>query len=56
MFDALLQEPGHGPALSRAVIAPLAETQAEAREGTARRAAATRVEFFTMASMRAGPG
>jgi alpha-D-ribose 1-methylphosphonate 5-triphosphate synthase subunit PhnG len=35
-----------------AVIAPLAARQQAARETEARKAAATRVEFFTMATMR----
>jgi alpha-D-ribose 1-methylphosphonate 5-triphosphate synthase subunit PhnG len=50
--DAAMQDPGRAPALEQAVIAPLAERQAEARAAKARRAAATRVEFFTMATMR----
>ncbi|MDE2516112.1 MAG: phosphonate C-P lyase system protein PhnG [Rhodospirillales bacterium] len=52
VFDALLQEADHAAPLQAAVIAPLAAAQAAQRAATARRAAATRVEFFTMASMR----
>ena len=52
LLDALLQDPVRRPALEAAVIAPLAAAQAAAREAVARRAAATRVEFFTMTQMR----
>jgi alpha-D-ribose 1-methylphosphonate 5-triphosphate synthase subunit PhnG len=51
-IDAALQDPAARPALHAAVIAPLAERQAAARREVAARAAATRVEFFTMRSMR----
>ena len=50
--DAAMQDPVRAPALQAAVIAPLAARQAEARAAKARRAAATRVDFFTMATMR----
>jgi alpha-D-ribose 1-methylphosphonate 5-triphosphate synthase subunit PhnG len=47
-FDALLQAPlRHGELMAR-VVEPLARVQADTRAGTARKAAATRVEFFTM--------
>ena len=52
VLDAALQDPLRHEALHRAVVAPLAAAQAAARDQTARRAAATRVEFFTMATMR----
>jgi alpha-D-ribose 1-methylphosphonate 5-triphosphate synthase subunit PhnG len=52
MLDALLQDEARRPALQRAVIAPLAAAQAARREREARRAAATRVQFFTMTQMR----
>ena len=52
VLDAALQDPARHEALHRAVVAPLAATQVAARDETARRAAATRVEFFTMAAMR----
>ena len=51
-LDALLQDPGHGPALEARVVAPLAQAQAERRALLARRAAATQVQFFTLATMR----
>ncbi|MGH6917033.1 MAG: phosphonate C-P lyase system protein PhnG, partial [Geminicoccaceae bacterium] len=47
-FDALLQAPDRRAALLERVVAPLAAAQAEARAAQARKAAATRVEFFTM--------
>lgn len=52
VLDALLQDPERNAMLRREVIDPLAATQRERREGTARRAAATRVQFFTLATMR----
>ena len=47
-FDALLQAPSRRAALLERVVEPLAGAQAEARAAHARKAAATRVEFFTM--------
>lgn len=47
--DALLQDPRHRDRVMRTVIAPLAEAQAQRRDDRARRAAATRVDFFTLA-------
>jgi alpha-D-ribose 1-methylphosphonate 5-triphosphate synthase subunit PhnG len=52
VLDALLQDPARAGMLMRAVVDPLAATQRERREGTARRAAATKVQFFTLATMR----
>ncbi len=52
LVDALLLDAEARPAVERAVIAPLAETQAAKRTAEARRAAATRVQFFTMTQMR----
>jgi alpha-D-ribose 1-methylphosphonate 5-triphosphate synthase subunit PhnG len=52
LLDALLQDPARHDALQAKVIAPLARAQAERRAATARKAAATRVNFFTMATMR----
>jgi alpha-D-ribose 1-methylphosphonate 5-triphosphate synthase subunit PhnG len=52
MLDAALQDPARRPALLARVIAPLAAEQAERRARDARRAEATRVQFFTMATMR----
>ena len=52
LLDAALQDEARRAALLEAVIEPLAAAQAEAAARDARRAAATRVEFFTMATMR----
>ena len=52
VLDAALQDAGRRPALLAAVIEPLAAAQAARRAADAARAAATRVEFFTMATMR----
>jgi alpha-D-ribose 1-methylphosphonate 5-triphosphate synthase subunit PhnG len=52
VLDAALQNPASAPALLAAVIDPLAAEQAAAASAEARRAAATRVQFFTMATMR----
>ena len=50
-MDAGLQDPALRPKLQAAVTS-LAEAQAAARTQDARRAAATQVQFFTMATMR----
>ena len=50
-LDAALQGETHAAVQDR-VIAPLAAAQAERRAQQARRAAATQVQFFTMAAMR----
>jgi alpha-D-ribose 1-methylphosphonate 5-triphosphate synthase subunit PhnG len=52
LIDALLQEPARTTELQQHVIGPLETIQRERRETTARKAAATRVQFFTLASMR----
>jgi alpha-D-ribose 1-methylphosphonate 5-triphosphate synthase subunit PhnG len=52
LLDAMLLDDGARPELEQAVIAPLAAAQAARRETEARRAAATRVQFFTMTQMR----
>nr|WP_237181074.1 phosphonate C-P lyase system protein PhnG [Roseomonas haemaphysalidis] len=52
VLDAALQDPARRPALMAAVIEPLAAAEAEARAAQSRKAAATRVQFFTMATMR----
>jgi alpha-D-ribose 1-methylphosphonate 5-triphosphate synthase subunit PhnG len=52
VLDAALQDEAQRPALLSAVIEPLAAAQAEARAAESRKAAATRVQFFTMANMR----
>ena len=51
-LDAALQDPARHDAVQDAVIRPLATDQAAARERDARRAAATQVQFFTLATMR----
>jgi alpha-D-ribose 1-methylphosphonate 5-triphosphate synthase subunit PhnG len=51
-LDAALQDPAQSGVLQRLVIEPLAEREAERRAALAARAAATRVEFFTLATMR----
>jgi alpha-D-ribose 1-methylphosphonate 5-triphosphate synthase subunit PhnG len=52
LVDALMQDSVHHDALEEEIIAPLAEAQRERRDSIARKAAATTVEFFTMATMR----
>lgn len=52
VLDAALQDPARRPALLDAVIEPLAAAQAERAAHDAAKAAATRVQFFTMATMR----
>lgn len=51
-LDAALQDPARRPPLMAAVITPLADAQQQARAAIAAKAAATRVQFFTMATMR----
>lgn len=55
-LDALLQEPPHHQRIYEKIIAPLARNQAAQRELAARKAAATKVEFFTVAREAAGTG
>lgn len=51
-LDAALQDPESGPGLEDAVIRPLADTL-DAADGALRaQAEATRVDFFTLATMR----
>ena len=52
LLDALLQDPERHDGLQDAVISPLAAAQQRRRDVTARKAAATRVDFFAMATMR----
>jgi len=54
LCDALMQDPDHAAAVRDGVLAPLAGAAAEARARDAAKAAATRVEFFTMAPKRGG--
>ncbi len=52
VLDALLQDPTRAEALRQGVIARLAAGQAAARAEVARKAAATKVQFFAMRNMR----
>ena len=52
VFDALLQDPARGEALRAGVITKLAAAQAADRADIARKAAATKVQFFAMRNMR----
>lgn len=49
LFDALLQGPGLRPLLERLLLEPLETARARERDEQSRKAAATRVEFFTLA-------
>jgi alpha-D-ribose 1-methylphosphonate 5-triphosphate synthase subunit PhnG len=51
-LDAALQDPERQADLQRAVIGPLETLELERRAALASRAAATRVDFFTLATMR----
>lgn len=48
VLDAMLQSPETSATISAEIIEPLAQEQHEARDRRARKAAATKVEFFTM--------
>jgi len=48
VLDAMLQHPVHGAAIARDEIAPLGEHQRAAKELALRKAAATKVDFFTL--------
>jgi len=48
VIDALMQDPARRDDLEDRVLVPLAAAQAVARDRTARRTAATKVNFFTM--------
>ena len=50
--DAAMQDPALAPALQTAVLDPLDAEEADRRASIAARAAATRVDFFTLAAMR----
>ncbi|MDP1875789.1 phosphonate C-P lyase system protein PhnG [Phenylobacterium sp.] len=52
--DAMMQAPALRPAVEGAVVAKLARAQAARRDTAARKAAATKVDFFTMVRTR-GP-
>jgi alpha-D-ribose 1-methylphosphonate 5-triphosphate synthase subunit PhnG len=51
-LDAALQDPARKRELEAVVVQPLATAQASRRETLSRRAAATQVQFFTLATMR----
>jgi alpha-D-ribose 1-methylphosphonate 5-triphosphate synthase subunit PhnG len=51
-LDAALQDPERQAVLQRTVIGPLETLERERRAALASRAAATRVDFFTLATMR----
>ena len=51
-LDAALQDPLTAQAVMADLVEPLALVQAERRAQEARRAAATQVQFFTLATMR----
>jgi alpha-D-ribose 1-methylphosphonate 5-triphosphate synthase subunit PhnG len=52
LVDALMQDPARADALEARVIAPLEQEQADRQAGRAGKAAATRVQFFAMQTMR----
>lgn len=54
LFDALLQLPDRRQEIERKVIRPLRQKQDDATAAARARTAATRVEFFTMATGREG--
>ena len=52
LTDALLQDPARREALMLSVVEPLADAQQARAQATVRKAAATQVQFFTLATMR----
>ncbi|WP_239992207.1 phosphonate C-P lyase system protein PhnG [Rhodopila globiformis] len=52
LVDALMQDPARTEALEARVIAPLEQEQADRQAQRAGKAAATRVQFFAMQTMR----
>jgi len=48
VLDALLQQPDRHQAVMTALVAPLAALQADRKDLAARKAAATKVDFFTL--------
>jgi alpha-D-ribose 1-methylphosphonate 5-triphosphate synthase subunit PhnG len=48
VIDGLMQDPALRPELERAILAPLEAAHGAKAESAARRAAATKVEFFTL--------
>jgi alpha-D-ribose 1-methylphosphonate 5-triphosphate synthase subunit PhnG len=55
LFDAMLQDPKRRDDIEQNVIRPLARTHDERRREVERKTAATRVDFFTMATGRVAP-
>lgn len=55
-LDALLQEPANCERIHTHVIEPLAAAQAARRDEASRKAAATKVEFYTLAREAQAPG
>lgn len=53
LADAMVQAPAWAEVLERVVLTPLAQGIAEAHAARSRKAAATKVEFFTMVRTRA---
>lgn len=49
LCDALAQDPAHTDRIEDEILAPMRDALARAAEGDAARAAATKVDFFTMA-------
>jgi alpha-D-ribose 1-methylphosphonate 5-triphosphate synthase subunit PhnG len=52
LADALMQDPDLADTIERRVVAPLERQQIEQRAARSRKAAATRVQFFAMQTMR----
>jgi alpha-D-ribose 1-methylphosphonate 5-triphosphate synthase subunit PhnG len=52
LTDALMQDPDLADTIERRVVAPLERQQIEQRAARSRKAAATRVQFFAMQTMR----
>jgi|AP12_2_1047962.scaffolds.fasta_scaffold08762_3 alpha-D-ribose 1-methylphosphonate 5-triphosphate synthase subunit PhnG len=55
LFDAMLQDPKRRDDIKQDVIRPLARAHGERRQEAERKTAATRVDFFTMATGREAP-
>lgn len=55
LFDALMQDPERRADIDKTVIRPLMRGQTEGHQEAKRKTAATRVDFFTMATGRQAP-
>ncbi len=55
LFDAMMQDPRWHDDIAARVIRPLANNQTDMRQEARRKAEATRVDFFTMATGRKTP-